>query len=463
MPDTAKHYDYLVIGSGSATTAADLALSQGLKVALVDKEPTGGTCLTVGCIPSKLLVYPADRVVEIEEAAKLGIYAEIMRVDFGAIMGRMRATVAAGMRHIRQGLESTENLDFYDGEGRFLSDYTLEVKGHTISADRIIIGAGARPHVPPVEGLDQVEYLTNESLLQLEERPDSLIIIGGGYIAAEYGHFFAAMGTKVTIIQNEDRLVSSEEPEISDLLARKLSERMEIHLNTEAVSVRRAPEGVEVKARTLPNQESVNFRAQRLLVATGRTSNADRLHVEATGVETDARGYIRVNPRMETSKENIWALGDVLGKYMFKHVANEEAYVAAHNSLHDEKLEMDYHAVPRAVFSHPQIASVGLTERAAREEHDILIGHSHYSDVAKGDAMMERDGFAKAIVERESREILGFHLIGPYAPILIQEVVDIMALHGTTGHLFSAMHIHPALPELVQRTLAHLHEPAPVH
>jgi dihydrolipoamide dehydrogenase len=194
-------------------------------------------------------------------------------------------------------------------------------------------------------------------------------------------------------------------------------------------------------------------------VAAGRKSNADLLQVENAGIETDENGYIKVNEYLETNVDNVWALGDATGRHKFKHVANREASIAWHNFAHDHKTPMDYHAVPHAVFSYPQIASVGLTEAEANEEYDILVGEAKYLDVAKGQAMMETDAFAKAIVERESGKILGFHLIGPYAPMLIQEVVDVMANDGTAGWVAQGMHIHPALPEVVVRALYSLREP----
>jgi dihydrolipoamide dehydrogenase len=182
------------------------------------------------------------------------------------------------------------------------------------------------------------------------------------------------------------------------------------------------------------------------------------LKVENTGVHTDARGYIKVNEYLETSKENIWAFGDAIGKAMFKHVANEEATVAWRNAFHEKKTKMDYQVIPYAVFTYPEIAAVGMTQEEAKKHHEILVGTARYADVAKGDAMMEYDGFAKAIVDKQSGKILGFHIIGPYAPMLIQEVINGMALNGNIAFISQGMHIHPALPELILRTLGNLND-----
>lgn len=453
-----KEYDVIVIGSGSGAIIAERALASGFKTALVDKGPVGGTCLNVGCIPSKMLIYPADVVAEIQKAKKLGITAEITHIDFKSIMERMRTLVHEDRTQMREGIRHTKALDFYEDEGHFTADYTLEVQGEEIKGEKIFIASGARPLIPPVAGIRDIEYLTNENVLELTEPPESLLIIGGGYIACEYGHFFAAMGTNVTILQRGPRLVPHEEPEISDLLKKEMESRMTIHLNTEAVKVKKDGEMHIITGKSKTGKEP-ELTAQKVMVAAGRKSNADVLKVENTGVETDKKNYIHVNEYLETSKKNIWALGDAIGKEMFRHVANTEAGIAWHNSMHKEKIPMDYTASPHAVFSYPQIASVGLTEEQAKKTHKILVGTAHYTDVAKGIAMMEDRGFAKVIVDKKSWKILGFHILGPYAPILIQEVIDAMAAGGSVQFIGDGMHIHPALSEVVVAAFGRLREP----
>ena len=213
-----KKYDVIVIGSGCGMNIVDEALAHGLNVALVDKGPLGGTCANLGCIPSKMLIFAAGRIAEIQEARKLGIEAEIKNIDFGFIMERMRKSIRENQEHMKQGVSHEENLDFHEGEGHFVDDYTIEVNGEKIKGAKIFIASGSRPLIPPIKGWDSVDFLTNETVLQLKERPDSLIIIGGGYIAVEYGHFFAAIGTKVTMLEMADRLVLAEEPEIAEVL-----------------------------------------------------------------------------------------------------------------------------------------------------------------------------------------------------------------------------------------------------
>jgi dihydrolipoamide dehydrogenase len=453
-----KEYDVVVIGSGAGANILQPALSQGLKVALVDKGPLGGTCLNVGCIPSKMLIYPADRVVEINEAQKLGIKARITGIDFAAIMKRMQSVVEESRNHIKMGIKNTANLDYYEDEGHFVEDYTLEVGGEKIRGKKIFIASGARVFVPPIKGIDEVDFLTNENALELKKSPESLIIIGGGYIAVELGHFFAAMGSKVTILQRDDRLVPGEEPEVSTLLKTEMEKRMNIQVDIEAVEVKNKKRKVIVVGRDLNSGKNREFNAARIMVAAGRKSNADLLKVENTGVKTDNRGFIIVDDYLETSKKNIWALGDANGQQMFRHVANVEAELAWHNSLGKHKAKMDYKATPHAVFTYPQIAGVGMTEEEAKKRYKILVGRANYSDVAKGDAMVETEAFAKAIVDKDSLKILGFHIIGPYAPILIQEVTNAMANDMDIYSIGMGMHIHPALPELILSTLGNLQE-----
>jgi mycothione reductase len=312
--------------------------------------------------------------------------------------------------------------------------------------------------VPPIKGLDHIDYLTNETVLELKERPESMIIIGGGYIAVEYSHFFAAMGTKVTILEMADRLVLSEEPAIAATLKNNLSKRMNVHTGAQVEEVKKKNGNCVVVAKDAITGLPKEYMAQKVMVAVGRRSNADLLKVENAGIEVDSRGYIKVNEYMETNKKNIYAVGDANGQQMFTHVANREAAVAANNLVHDTKEKMNYIAAPHAVYSHPQIASVGLTEEAAKKDHTLLVGIALYSSIAKGEAMMEEDSFAKAVVDKETNKILGFHIIGPNAPELIQEVVDTMESAGTVSNIMASMHIHPALSELVLQTLVNTAE-----
>ncbi len=453
-----KTYDVIVIGSGSGGEIVDAAISHGMKVAWVDKGPLGGTCLNVGCIPSKIIIHPADRIMEILEAKKLGITAEIKDINFQAIMQRVQQPIQESHAAMKKGISHAENLDYYHDVGYFIKDYTLQVSEKEIKGEKIFLSSGARPFIPPIKGLDSVPYITNENVFSLSEKPSSMVIIGGGYIAVEFAHFFSAVGTNVTMFQRGNRLIPNAEHEISEVLQKQLMKRMKIYLNTEVLEVKKQGNSITVKGKNSMNGKVNVVSVEKIFLATGRKSNADLLKVENTGVRTNAQGYIGVNEYLETSKQNIWAFGDAIGKAMFKHVANEEAVIAWRNAFHEKKTKMEYQTIPYAVFTYPEIAAVGMTEEDAKKQHQILVGTARYSDVAKGEAMMETEGFAKAIVDKQNGKILGFHIIGPYAPMLIQEVINGMALNGNIAFISQGMHIHPALPELILRTLGNLNE-----
>ncbi len=275
----------------------------------------------------------------------------------------------------------------------------------------------------------------------------------------EYGHFFASIGTKTTIIQRPYRVLPEEEPEISDLLKTELGQRMEIYTGYEAFEVKQEGTQKTLVARNRQDGSTKEFSAEALMIATGRVSNAGILKPEKTGVKLDEHGFIKVNEYLETSKKNIFAFGDAIGKQMFKHVANYEAGVAWHNAVHDHKVKMDFSAAPHAVFTHPQVASVGLKEEEAKQQHyKILVGRAPYRDTAMGAAMGYPEGFVKVIVEQETGKILGAHIVGPEASILIQEVVNAMVSEtGSFASIAQAMHIHPALSEVVQNAFGNLH------
>ncbi|MBE0427918.1 MAG: dihydrolipoyl dehydrogenase [Nitrospirae bacterium] len=451
-----KEYDVIVVGGGEVGLGIVFkALKKKLKVALAEKGKIGGTCINVGCIPSKMLIYPADKLVEMEKAKKFGIHTQITRVDFDSIRKRMRKAVKTSHDFLEKEIRTSEGLDFYNAEGQFVSNCTFRINDQNIKGRKIFIATGARPFIPPIKGIDEINYLTNENVMEITEIPDSMIIIGGGYIAAEYGHFFSALGTKVTIIEKRERLLPHEEPEISELLKKELAKRMKIYISAEVAEVQRNRKGYTVFLK-MKNRPVQRITAGKIFLAAGRMSNADMLKVERTGVKTDGSNYIVVDDYLQTNVKNIWALGDAIGKQMFTHAGDKEAEIAWHNATSRNKKAMDFGIVPHAVFTYPQIASVGLTEETARKSYEILIGKARYSDIVRGDAMGEKEGFAKAIVEKKTKMILGFHIIGPAASILIQEVVNAITNRSDFKSITESMHIFPALSELIPETLNNL-------
>jgi len=460
-----KNYDLIVIGSGAGMNVASEAYNRGMKVAVVEHGPMGGTCLNRGCIPTKILTYVADIIVQTKHLENLGVKTKIESIDYHGIMKRKREEVDGDSQEQGESVDAAEGIDWYKGTGSFVNDYTMEIDGEKIKAPNIVIAAGSRPVVPNIKGLENVEYLLNDDALHLMEQPKSMIIVGGGYIAAEFGHFFSAVGTDVTIIGRNQYLVKNEDSDISEILKQELSKRMNVHTNQEVIEVRNE-NGMKIAiARDRATKEEFQYKGEVLLIAAGRRSNADLFKPEKTGVKVDEKGWVIVDEYFRTSKKGIWAFGDAIGKYQFRHVANDESQIVWYNLQkvidHDkdkEFLSMDYHAVPRAVFSFPPIATVGMTLKEAKESGlQLYVGEADYSVAAKGFAMGNPPSKIRVIIDAESRRILGASIIGPYSPILIQEIVNLMYTPDQSFYpMFQAMHIHPALPEVVQRAFGRM-------
>ena len=459
-------FDLIVIGSGAGVFVAARAARAGRNTALVDMGPLGGTCLNNGCIPSKMLIYPADMIRSIQEAGAVGVDARIEKIDFPLIMNRMHKVVDGGRAQIEKVIRFSSNLTYYQDRAEFIDDHILKVGSQIITAPQFVIASGSRSSVPPIPGLEESGFLDNTSLLDLKEPPKSLIIIGGGYIGCEYGHFFSAMGTLVTILGRNPQLLSGEDPEISERLQESLSRYCQVVTGQEVIRVERNGLNKVVYAKATKDGQTHQFEGEEILLAAGRRSNSDLLHPERTGVDTDRRGWIKVNDYLETSKKDIWALGDAIGKYMFRHTANYEANIVVHNILlaqgMADRMAADYHAVPYAVFSHPQIAGVGMKEpEAVAKGLKVLVGRAKYTDTSKGVAMAEERGLVKTISEEDTGRILGATIIGPAAPELIQQVVYLMNTESQDISIVRRSQIiHPTINELLGKAFTRL-EPSP--
>lgn len=450
-------FDLIVIGSGAGDLVVNYAIGDGLKVALVDKGPIGGTCLNNGCIPSKMLLYPADVIREAQEAAAVGIRATL-EPDFGQIMEHMWAFVSEQSGEMEQGLRHTENLAFYKDLAEFTGPHTLRVSNQEITAPRVVIASGSRALIPSIPGLKETGYLDNVSLLQLRQPPGSLLILGGGYIGCEYGHFFSAMGTDVTIIGRPPVLLNDEDPEVGETVTRAMAKYATLRTGFEADKVAREGDKKVVYARSMNDGSTSRFEADEILVALGRRSNSDLLKPEKAGVEVDHNGWVKVNKYLETNVPGIWAIGDATDKYMFRHTANYHAGIVYHNMFRDDRMEVDEHAVPHAVFTHPQVGHVGITEADAKAAGiKARIGRAKYSDTAKGIAMNNQDGFVKVVVEAATGKILGCSIVGPDAAVLVQQVAYLMnSGNQDMEPLYNTQVIHPAMSEVVMRAFGNL-------
>src|SRR3989454_2691642 len=378
-----KEYDLIVIGSGSAMNIIDPMIqgNQQIKIAVIDKDEHGGICLTRGCVPSKIMLYPAELVRTMEEAAEVGIDLEIKKVDFERIMKRMRSLIERDMNSIRDGLSSSKNIDYFHATAEFVSPYTLKVNDDLISGKMIFLTTGSRAYIPPIKGLDRVSYHTSDSIIRMELRtlPKSIAIVGAGYIAAEFGHFFSVMGSRVTIIGRNPQFVPEEEPEVSELAKKVLGRHINIMTNHEVKAVRQTSSGLkELIALDRKTGKTMTITAQEIMIASGRGPITDILHPEKSGIKTTPDGWIAVNEYLETSQPGIWAVGDADGKYLFKHVANYESAIVYYNAILKRKVKVDYHAVPHAIFTYPEIAGVGMKEQEAIAKYGtdkVLIGH----------------------------------------------------------------------------------------
>lgn len=444
-----EKYDLIVIGSGAGLNVAAGAAQKGWNVAIIEKESLGGTCLNRGCIPSKIVIHSAEVADCVMDAKKFGIDAELKGVDFAFVTDRANKTVDGDSERIRKGLLESGNPKLYQGEAKFVSEKVIEINGEQIEGKQILIAAGARPSVVPIDGIDEVEYMTSTEALRRKKLPKSMIVIGGGYIACELGHFYAELGCKITVVQRADRLLRREDHEVSDLITKRWAEKYDVWLGSTIKNVSKKGDNIVLVADVKGKEKKVE--AEALFVATGVKTYLDTLDISKAGVKTNDKGFIEVNDYMQTNVDGIWALGDIAGKYMFRHSANLEAgYVL--NNLFSEKKKVDYYPMPHAVFTHPQIAGVGLTEEECKGK-DYVVGKAFYKNTGMGAALEEKDGFVKFIVDKKSHEILGCHIIGPEASILLHEVLVAMKADKKKAlHLIrQTVHIHPAMSEVVQR------------
>lgn len=449
-------YDLVIVGSGSGNSIIGPE-HDGWKIAMVERSLFGGTCLNVGCIPTKMLVYPADLAEATRHADRFGVNAEFHDADWQAIVQRVFGRIDPIAEGGRQYRHSLPNVDVYEGSAHFVGERELEVLGQRIRGRQVVIAAGARSFIPDVPGLGSVPFHTSDTLLRIERLPEHLVILGGGFIAAELGHVFGALGSRVTMINRSHRILHAEDRDVSEAFTARMAERFDLVLGSKVHQVRATPTGVQVDVESDSGHRVVE--GDTLLVATGRVSNADQLQVAASGIEVDARGAVKVDRHGRTTCAGVWALGDVNGRHQLKHMANGEARVVRHNLSHPHDLrDYDDRPAPHAVFSNPQIGAVGITEQqaAAIGAPYCVIRHD-YAGAAYGWAMEDTTSFCKLIGDPRTRTVLGAHLVGPQASMLVQLLVQGMHLGSTADEMATGqVWIHPALSEVVEQALLRL-------
>ena len=458
-----KSYDLLVLGAGSGNMLFGPQTAH-LRSAIVEPDRFGGTCLNRGCIPSKMFVVAADAALGVGEAARLGVHATLDRVDWPAIrdrvFGRIDPIHDSAVTYRRD-----NGIDVYTSPARFVSPKVVEVDGEKLTADQIVVAVGSRPVLPAIPGLESVTVHTSDTIMRLPRLPGSLLVLGGGFIAAELGHVFAAFGTDVTIVQRGPRLLMAEDGEISTRFTAAAARRHRLLLDSEVVAVGPdGPDGRGVRATVRHTAadgtvtESV-VAAEALLVAAGRRPNTDLLDAAAGGLELDGHGHVVTDEAYRTAVPGVWSFGDAANHFQLKHMANAEMRVLRHNLLHpDNPQTLSHRLVPHAVFSHPQVASAGLTEdEAARRGIPYVTSLRPYSDTAYGWALEDTDSVVKLVADPRARTLLGAHIIGPQAATLIQPLIQAMMLGQSVDELaHDVLYVHPALTEVVEQALLEL-------
>ena len=454
-------FDLIVFGGGTGNTVASVAADEGLDTALVEKGPLGGTCLNRGCNPSKMLIQHANALNDVRAAEKFGIEATVEDVRFGEFVREVNDELA----DVAEGKESSkreeENLTLVQEEARFVDDHTIETdSGETHTGEKVVVAAGSRPMVSDaIDGLDEVDYLTSDDAIRLEAPPDRLVVLGGGYIAAELGYFFDSFGTDVALIDQNDVLVSREDRAVAAAFTDIAEGRHEVHTGHRVTGVAESGGDVVATAESESGEE-IEVAGDELLVALGRRPNTDSIGLDTTGVTTTDAGFIETDEALATNVENVWAMGDVADNAMFKHSGDYEGEIMTANVARDEGRKADFTALPHAVFTEPQIGAVGETEAALDEAgREYVVGRAAFTDTAMSRALKLDRGFAKVLADPRSHEILGCHVIGHEASMLIHEVTPAVRYGLSADDLANTLiHAHPALSKVVMKACADVSE-----
>jgi mycothione reductase len=449
------HYDLVIIGTGSGNSILDQRFA-GWRVAIVEKGVFGGTCLNVGCIPTKMFVHPADLAATPAASARLGVDATLDGVRWTDVRDRIFSRIdpiAAGGLEYRRDHADNANVTVYQGTARFTGPRELDIDGVAITADRVVLAAGGRPVLPDVPGLDEVGYHTSDTVMRIDALPRRLAIIGSGFISAEFAHVFSSFGVDVTVIARSGTFLRHEDGDIGARFTALAQEKWDVRLERKLLRASRNADGIQL------DLDGDVVSTDLVLVAIGRTPNSDLLNLPAAGVDTTPTGHVVVDAFQRTTADGVWALGDISSPFELKHVANHESRIVQHNLLNPSApIAADHRFVPHAVFTSPQVASVGLTEEQARDQGiRYVTAKQDYSGIAYGWAMEDTTGFAKLLADPASGQLLGAHILGPQASTLIQPLIQAMSFGLDARTMARGQYwIHPAMPELVENALLNL-------
>jgi pyruvate/2-oxoglutarate dehydrogenase complex dihydrolipoamide dehydrogenase (E3) component len=442
-----KH-DAIIIGSGQGgNPLAQRLASRGQKVALVESNHLGGTCINTGCTPTKAMVASAQVAHYARNASLWGVQASNVGIDLPAILERKNKIVEEFRSGWQKSIDKQSNWHLHRGRARFIGPKQIQVEKETLEADNIFIDTGASPTIPRIPGLDSIPYLTNVSLLELRELPEHLVVLGGGYVGLEFGQMFRRFGSAVTIIQRSERILPNEDDDITTELQHNLeSEGIEILLNARAIEVSGQNKEITLKVQGSGGARAIS--GSHLLVATGRTPNTRDLDLYKAGVTVDENGFIVVNDRLETSAPGIWALGDVNGEPAFTHISYNDFQIVYGNLVEGKNLSTKSRLVPYAVYTDPQLGRVGLTEKAARASgHNLKIGKIEMSHVARAIERAETQGLMKVVIDAATDRLLGAAILSAEGGELVQILSTLMFADKPYTLLKGAIYIHPTLAE----------------
>ena len=449
------HFDLVIIGTGSGNSLVTPDFKDK-RIAIVEKGIFGGTCLNVGCIPTKMFVQAAEIVRATQRGSKLGVDAGVNQVRWDDIRDRVFGRIdpiSAGGREYRERGSDDGNTEVFLGHARFVDDHTIRVDGYgeDITGDQIVIATGARPTIPALIERAGVPYETSDTVMRLAKLPKTMTIVGAGFIAMEFANIFSALGVDVTMLARSERVLKHLDADIAQVATDEAAKHWKLHTNARLDRVRTVDGGVEVGLA-----DGTTVTSEVLLVAAGRTPNTDELGLENTGVQRHPDGRVVVDEYGRTDVDGVWSLGDASSPFQLKHVANAEERAVAHNLVHPDDLRPFPHAVvPLAVFTDPQVASVGMSEEAARAAgHDVTVKIQKYGDVAYGWALEDTTSICKVIADRKTKQLLGVHFCGPEASTLIQPAIQAMSFGLDVPSMARGQYwIHPALTEVLENAL----------
>jgi len=454
-------FDAIIIGSGQAGTPLAFKMAaHRKKVAFIEKEHLGGTCLNVGCTPTKTYVASARRMWDAQHGEELGVFIPPgAKADLPKIKARKDALIQKSVDGMTQGIAKNEYITLFKGEARFEGHKTVAVNGEQLTAEEIYINVGARPFVP--DGYEGVPYLTNQSILELETLPEHLIIVGGSYIGLEFGQMFRRFGSQVTIIEMADAIIGREDPETSRTIQRFMeAEGVNFQLKAECISATSKADGTVSAQVNRAKDGAITINGSHLLLAVGRRPNTEQLGLENTGLETDARGFIPANDYLETSVPGIYALGDCNGKGAFTHTAYNDYEIIADNKFENRDRKVSDRILTYGLFVDPPLGRVGMTQKEALDKGlDILVGHRPMSRVARAKEKGETNGYMNVVVDAKTHQILGAAVLGTGGDEVISSFANLMYAGASYEVLRDSVQPHPTVNELVPTMLEALSKP----